>query len=140
MLDSLNRLKRREAVLLQSIEELRQSLRAAGYQNFDCETAVEALRRWLIRGESDLPIEERQEIVRQFITGITVGHDTLTVRARMPAVKTASEPVAERVWAVQTRSRASTPSIRSVADHVDQEVRPEPPRVHIVTHRPRQGA
>jgi site-specific DNA recombinase len=105
VLDSLNRLKRREAALLRSIEELRQSLRAAGYQNFDRETAVGAARRWLIRAESDLPTEERQEIVRQFITGITVGHDTLTVKARMPALERASEPVAERVWAVPMAGR-----------------------------------
>lgn len=66
---------------------------------------METARRWLARAESDLPIEERQEIVRQFITasrhhGITVGHDTLTVKARMPGAQTAEGAVAERVLTV----------------------------------------
>ena len=100
VLDSLNRLKRRESALLQSLEELRLTLGAAGQQPADRAVAVEAAKRWLARIEEDLPVQKRQQIVRQFITGVTAGHDTLTVRARVPASRQGEEPAVEGVFAV----------------------------------------
>ena len=53
-----------------------------------------AAEKWLARAEQDLLMADRREIIRQFITEITVGHDTITVRARVPAVQAKERVVA----------------------------------------------
>lgn len=98
-LDSLDRLKHREATLLKSIGELRRSLGESG--PVDKEAAFAAAERWLRSIKTEMSTTERQKIIREFVTGITVGHDTLAIHARIPSSSsTATNEQAERVVAV----------------------------------------
>lgn len=90
VLDRLNRIKRQETALLTHRASLQQAL-AEQAQSLDID-AYTALAQDLLRSiEGDLTFHDQREIVRQFVKGIVVGHDTLSIKATIPTTVQALE-------------------------------------------------
>jgi hypothetical protein len=81
----LDRLGRQEKDLRARERRLLAAIDAAEADRPSRQTLEREARRLLDRVRAgDLPFHERQAIVRQFVVGISVGTDTLVIRAHVP--------------------------------------------------------
>ena len=84
VLARLARLKKRENALRTHYEELTHALHEAVAAHPSAEALEERARQYLERLSDTLPLDERRLILRQFVVSIVVGHDTLTMHAKLP--------------------------------------------------------
>lgn len=81
---ALDRLRRREAAIRSSLDELREGSDPEGWEDVQGAKDPGELERILGENVTGMPLLERQMVVRQFVRGVTVGQDTLTIRAHLP--------------------------------------------------------
>lgn len=91
VLDRLNRMKKQEAALLTHQARLCQTLAEHG-QALDLNAYTTLAQEVLGSVDRDLTLDDRRNVVRQFVKALIVGDDTLSIHAIIPTLAAWKEP------------------------------------------------